>query len=114
MSSPSHILSCPHCPESSRKFTSHGLKIHIAHLHKDLARQCHQPSSSVRPVRKSQGPSQTHRTSTRTFPQGSQQSQPSGNDFHSLGALKTSVRVLRHIPKGARNLTAEKLCNIIS
>lgn len=90
-SSPSLSL-CPHCPNSSRTFTAHGLKVHIGRMHKSVFRTSPCPAPST--------------------------SQQAGTDGSGLGlvdlaSLKSSVRVLRHIPRGARNLAAGKLCSII-
>jgi hypothetical protein len=104
-SSPSHRLNCPHCPQLSRRFTPHGLKIHIGHKHKNVSQQRSQLTSAVA----NPSTSQSDRATTQT-----QGSQHVGNALENLAALKTSVRVLRHIPKGARSLAAEHLCNVIS
>lgn len=81
---------CPHCSNSSRTFTSHGLKIHIGHKHKSVSR----PASSPPP------PTPTHPAAQ-------------GLGLDDLATLKQSVRVLRHIPKGARNLAAGRLSDLI-
>lgn len=94
MSDPSSSLRCPHCPNSTRTFTPHGLKVHIGHMHKHFPQVI--PSN----------------------PRLSVSQQAHGNnpihlDFGDLATLKQSVRVLRHIPKGARNLAAAKLSDLI-
>lgn len=62
--------------------------------------------------------SRVHRESV--APTGSNSAAAVGTDLntdvvglHSLPALKKNVRVLKHIPKGARNLAAGKLCTLI-
>ncbi|XP_061706402.1 uncharacterized protein LOC133525602 [Cydia pomonella] len=88
---------CPHCPNSSRTFTDHGLKVHIGRLHKTRPPIVFTPTLTVQPQQRQQALSGNN----------------SSLNLDDLATLKQSVRVLRHIPKGARNLAAGKLCEAI-
>jgi hypothetical protein len=90
----SSLRTCPHCPSSSRTFTPHGLCVHVGRMHKDVPRSA--PA----------GATQSSRSLVQSDTQGAL-------SLDSLANLKRSVRVLRHIPKGARNLAAGKMCDLI-
>lgn len=80
---------CPHCPGSSKLFVvPRGLNVHISRVHKDL-QNLRADQAAVPPVGDSP-PSLSH-----------------------LSLLRSRVRVLKHIPKGARNLAAAKLSGVI-
>lgn len=82
-------LSCPHCP---REFAgSRGLNVHITKVHKDAGIG--------------------HASDNGTTGTGVTGEEVVG--LQTLPKLKQNVRVLKHIPKGARSAAAGKLCSII-
>ncbi|KAJ8730152.1 hypothetical protein PYW07_017190 [Mythimna separata] len=101
MSLPS-CSTCPHCPGCSRVFSAHGLKVHIGRMHKHAQRSGAVPQIS--PVVSVHASSST---------QESPAHPPARNPLDRLAACKAGIPVLRHIPKGARNQAAGKLCDII-
>lgn len=91
-------LTCPYCPGSSRSFSAHGLKVHIGRMHKGAL----QPAVASQTVA--------------SDPLLAQNGMSSGSQARSLdviATLKKSTPVLRHIPKGARNQAAGRLCEIV-
>ncbi|XP_063379582.1 uncharacterized protein LOC134666373 [Cydia fagiglandana] len=90
MSNP-NLQACPYCPGVARQYVvPRGLNVHISRVHRD--------------VNGGQAPST-----------GEELGPGVGNDVEitKLAELKKNVRVLRHVPRGARNLAAGKLCGII-
>ncbi|KAI5640346.1 hypothetical protein NE865_07271 [Phthorimaea operculella] len=96
MSSFSPSFACPHC--SYQSCTAHGLKVHIGRIHKTVPK-----------TRLIAAPAPAAGNS----PQQTPVPTSSIETLESLGTLRQTVRVLRHIPKGARNLAAGKLCALI-
>ncbi|KAG7301774.1 hypothetical protein JYU34_014797 [Plutella xylostella] len=88
---------CPHCPGSSRQFVvPRGLNVHIGRIHKnDLAHS--QPAAAV--------PASTNLNPPRN-------AQVTSN-FDLLASMRRNIRVLKHIPKGARCMAAGKLSHLI-
>lgn len=101
MTSPSRAP-CPHCPGSSRLYiTPRGLNIHISRAHKDIVQN---PSFA---------PTAFSNSASLLAPSTTAGTQQAATSFKDLPFLKANVRVLNHIPKGARCLAAGKLCDII-
>ncbi|KAJ8732159.1 hypothetical protein PYW08_014889 [Mythimna loreyi] len=96
------VLTCPHCPGSSRVFSVHGLRVHMGRMHKNAAR-----SGAVSQV------SLVDTVNISTPGQGPAALSPAQSPLDGLAACKANIPVLRHIPKGARNQAAGKLCDII-
>ncbi|KAL0860219.1 hypothetical protein ABMA27_010526 [Loxostege sticticalis] len=103
MNSPPRVC-CPYCPGLSRRYVQpRGLNVHISRVHRDVAsrnRDELDPSTQSDSV---------PNANTDPAPQTSQVRL----GFNDLPSLKAKVRVLRHIPKGARFMAAGKLCTII-
>ncbi|KAL3613036.1 hypothetical protein CASFOL_043125 [Castilleja foliolosa] len=88
------LSTCPHCPDLTYLFTARGLKTHITRIHKNAPRLI--PADPA------------------LSPLGSvTQAASPQSDLNHLANLRKNVRVLRHIPKGARNLAASKLTGLI-
>lgn len=84
------MLSCPHCPGSTRLFSQHGLKVHVGRMHKQTL------SSGAQDRVVGVPPSQQHWS------------------IEDLGKLKKTIPLLKHIPKGARSVAAEQLSSLMN
>lgn len=84
---------CPYCPDSERCFSVHGLRVHIGRMHKNIVPQNLNTNDNGQEI-----PSHPREA---------------GCSLRDLPTLKASVRVLRHVPKGARCLAAGKLVSLI-
>ncbi|CAG9135278.1 unnamed protein product [Plutella xylostella] len=89
---------CPHCPGSSRQYVvPRGLNVHISRVHGDGYPR--QPPSSAPAL---QGDSQN-----------AAQVDPIAPSLSQVPLFRRNVRVLKHVPKGARCLAANKLSQIM-
>ncbi|XP_047992700.1 uncharacterized protein LOC125231302 [Leguminivora glycinivorella] len=105
MSSPTKAT-CPYCPGSPKLYVvPRGLHVHITKMHRDVANPDPGASPSTPNSNLALPQPVPTITVTPTAP---------GHSLEVLPSLKSSVRVLRHIPKGARSLAAGKLCDVIN
>lgn len=103
-------LACPHCPSNClKRFNKRGLAIHYGRMHKPKASppEASTPAPQPSPTAATLGRSLTPGDLTTTHPPAAL------TQFETLGDQRACVRVLKHIPKGARSRAAGKLTSVI-
>ncbi|KAJ2937582.1 hypothetical protein O0L34_g12980 [Tuta absoluta] len=105
MSNPSQRTSvCPHCPAlASKLFTPHGLLVHIGRMHKGVQRNGVNSRSVTEQSSSGASAVLSGIQAQVTYP----------HNFENLAALRSQIRILKHIPKSARCVVAGRLCELI-